>query len=156
MAEKWYRGHSWWRSRRTFGLDLLTVGRNNDTLDLVQLHVLGDLSETHDQAPLGLGLVGILLVHSLLEANQLLQQKGHALVDLLAEDLVAVPGENQQQSHSIHFKLSFAANTRGTDGQNATAAYSEVFFTCQGAVVLKINKKSNVIMIKHNKALHKE
>lgn len=94
---------------RTFGLDLFTVGRNNDTLDLVQLHVLGDLSETHDQAPLGLGLVGILLVHSLLEADQLLQQKRHALVDFLAEYLVAVPGENQKQSsHSVHLQLMFA------------------------------------------------
>lgn len=106
----------------TFGLDLFTVGGNNDTLNLVQLHVLGDLSETHDQAALGFGLVGILLVHSLLEANQLLQQESHALVDFLAEHLVTVPGEKQNKnkqnkanaeetgqswkitSHSLHFK----------------------------------------------------
>lgn len=56
----------------TFGLDLLTVGRYEDTLNLIQLHVLGDLSETHDQATFGFGLGGILLVDPLLEANQFL------------------------------------------------------------------------------------
>lgn len=61
----------------------------------MQLHVLGDLSETHDQAPLGLGFVGILLVHSLLEANQLLQQQSHTLVDFLAEYLVTVPDDKK-------------------------------------------------------------
>lgn len=98
---------SWWRSLCTFGLDLFTVGRNNDTLNLVQLHVLGDLSETHDQAPLGLGLVGILLVHSLLEANQLLQQQSHALVDFLAEYLVTVPGGKKTKQQKKQSNFSF-------------------------------------------------
>lgn len=56
----------------TFSLDLLTVGRDDDTLYLMQLHVLSDLSEPHDQPALGLGFGGILLVNALLEANQLL------------------------------------------------------------------------------------
>lgn len=53
----------------TFGLDLLTVGRDNDTLNLMQLHVLGDLSETHNQAALGFGLGRIFLVDPLLKTN---------------------------------------------------------------------------------------
>lgn len=64
--------------------------------------MLGDLSETHDQAPLGLGLVGVLLVHSLLEANKLLQQQSDALVDFLAENLVTVPEEKGQQLHETN------------------------------------------------------
>lgn len=81
----------------TFGLNLLTVGRDDDTLNLMQLHVLGDLSETHDQATFGFGLGRILLVDPLLEANQLLQQQSHALVDLLAQHLVTVPAEGETQ-----------------------------------------------------------
>ncbi len=54
----------------TFGLDLLTVGRDDDTLNLMQLHVLGDLSETHDQPAFGFSLGRILLVDPLREANQ--------------------------------------------------------------------------------------
>ena len=81
----------------TFGLDLLAIWRNNDTLNLVQLHVLGDLSETHHQATFGFGLGGILLVDPLLEANQLLQQQSHALVDFLAQHLVTVPTGGQKQ-----------------------------------------------------------
>lgn len=38
----------------------------------MKLHVLGDLSETHDQTTLGFSLGRILLVDSLLEANQFL------------------------------------------------------------------------------------
>ena len=57
--------------------------------------MLGDLPEPHDQAPLGLGLGGVLLVDTLLEAHQLLQQHRHALVNLLVQHLVAVPGLEQ-------------------------------------------------------------
>lgn len=74
----------------TFGLDLLAVGRNDDTLNLIQLHVLGYLSETHDQAAFGFSLGGIFLVDSLLEANQFLQEQSHALIDLLTQHLVTV------------------------------------------------------------------
>lgn len=77
----------------TFGLDFLTVGRDDHALNFVQLHVLGDLSETHDQAAFGLCLGRILLVDSLLEANQFLQEESHALVDLLAQHLVTVPAK---------------------------------------------------------------
>lgn len=80
----------------TFGLDLLTVRRDDDTLDLAELHVLGDFPQAHDQPALGLGLGGVLLVHALLEAHQLLQQQCHALVDLLVQHLVAVPGARPQ------------------------------------------------------------
>lgn len=75
----------------TFGLDLLAVGGDDDTFNGLQLHVLGDLSEPHDQAPFGFSLGGILLVDSLLETNQFLQQQSHALIDLLTQDLVTVP-----------------------------------------------------------------
>lgn len=82
----------------TFGLDLLTVGRNDDTFNLMQLHVLGDLSETHDQAAFGFSLGRILLVNSLLEANQFLQEESHALIYLLTQHLVTIPawGENMR------------------------------------------------------------
>lgn len=53
--------------------------------------MLGDLSEPHDQAPFGLGLGGVLLVDSLLEPNQFLQEQSDALVDLLTQHLVTVP-----------------------------------------------------------------
>ena len=79
----------------TFSLDLLTVGGDEDTLDLLQLHVFGDLSQPHDQPALGLGLGGVLLVDALLETHQLLQQQGHALVDLLVQHLVTVPAGEQ-------------------------------------------------------------
>lgn len=62
----------------------------------MQLHVLGDLSETHDQAALGFGLGGILLVDPLLEPNQFLQEQRHALVDLFAQHLVTVPGKSMR------------------------------------------------------------
>lgn len=84
----------------TFGLDLLAVGRNDDTLNLMQLHVLGDLSETHDQAAFGFSLGGIFLVDSLLEANQFLQEQSHALIDLLTQHLVTVSahgGKNKNE-----------------------------------------------------------
>lgn len=106
----------WWRRLCTFGLDLFTVGRNNDTLNLVQLHVLGDLSETHDQAALGFRLGGILLVHSLLEANQLLQEESHALVDLLAQYLVTVPGRKK------------TCKVRGNTGQSCTITSHQTHF----------------------------
>lgn len=89
----------------TFGLDLFTVGRNNDTLNLVQLHVLGDLSETHDQAAFGFSLGRILLIHALLEANQFLQEKSHAFVDFLTQYLVTVPKNKQTNKNARADKI---------------------------------------------------
>lgn len=59
----------------------------------MQLHVLGDLSEAHDQPAFRFGFGGILLVDPLLEADQLLQQQSHALIDFLTQDLVTIPAE---------------------------------------------------------------
>lgn len=69
----------------------------------MQLHVLGDLSESHHEAALGFRLAGILLVDPFLEANQLLQQQGHALINLLAQHLVTVPtvGKTRQERDKV-------------------------------------------------------
>lgn len=72
----------------------------------MQLHVFGDLSETHDQAALRFGLGGIFLVDPLLEANQLLQQQSHALIDLLAQHLVAVPAEGGKRKNDGRYRRS--------------------------------------------------
>lgn len=53
--------------------------------------MLGDLSEPHHQAPFGFSLCGILLVDSLLETDQFLQEQSDALIDLLTQHLVTVP-----------------------------------------------------------------
>lgn len=78
------------RVRCTFGLDALTVGRDDDTLDLPEFEVLQDLPESHHDAPLHAGLHGVLLVQAVLETNQFLHQSRHTLVHIFAQHLVAV------------------------------------------------------------------
>lgn len=85
----------------TFGLDLFTVGRDNDALDLTQLHVFGDLSEAHDEAAFRLGLVRVLLGETFLETDKLLEEERHALVNLLAQYLVTVPVEGNKNDTSV-------------------------------------------------------
>lgn len=80
----------------TFGLDLFTVGRDDDALDLPELEVLQDLPEPHDEAPLHAGLDGVLVVQAVLEADQLLQEDGDALVHVLPQHLAAVAAEEEQ------------------------------------------------------------
>lgn len=75
---------------RTFGLDALAVGRDDDTLDLAEFEVLQDLPQSHHDATLHAGLHGVLLVEAVLETNQFLHQSRHTLVHVFAQHLVAV------------------------------------------------------------------
>lgn len=86
--------------------------------------MLGDLSEPHDQAPFGLGLGGVLLVDSLLETNQFLQEQSDALVDLLTQHLVTVPvqvkrrddgGKKTKQNTHNNLTLLFSNNQKLKD-----------------------------------------
>lgn len=80
-------------SAHTLWLDLLTVRGNDDTLDLVQLHVLRDLPQPHDQPPPGFGSHGVLLVDALLETDKFLQKESHTFINFFRENLITISGK---------------------------------------------------------------
>lgn len=77
-------------SRGTFGLDPLAVRRDDDTFNLLEFEVLQDLSKPHHDPPLHSGLHWILLVQTILETDQLFQERRHALIQVFAQNLAAV------------------------------------------------------------------
>lgn len=74
----------------TFGLCLLTVGRNDDALQLPELQVLQDFPQPQHEPAFGLGLDRILLVHPVLEAHQFLEQPRDTSIYFFTKHLAAV------------------------------------------------------------------
>lgn len=81
----------------TFGLRLLTVGRDDDALQLPELQVLQDFPQAQHKPAFGLGLDGILLVHPVLEAYQFLQQPRDTSIYFFTKHLAAVAERNPRQ-----------------------------------------------------------
>lgn len=83
--------------------------------------MLQDLPEPHDDPSLHAGLDGVFVVQAVLEANQLLQENGDALVHVLPQHLAAVAATQrigavrgaadgdfssfERQTHSLNFLL---------------------------------------------------
>lgn len=74
----------------TFRLCLLTVGRDDDALQLPELEVFQDLPQPQHEPPFCLGLDRILLVHAVLEAHQLLEQTRDTSIYFFTKHLAAV------------------------------------------------------------------
>lgn len=78
------------RGAVTFGLCLLTVGRDDDALQLPELQVLQDFPQPQHEPAFGLGLDRILLVHPVLEAHQFLEQPRDTSIYFFTKHLAAV------------------------------------------------------------------
>lgn len=78
----------------TFRLCLLTVGRDDDTLQLPELQVFQDLPQPQHKPAFCLGLDRILLVHPVLEAHQFLEQTRDTSIDFFTKHLAAVAERN--------------------------------------------------------------
>lgn len=78
----------------TFGLCLLTVGRDDDALQLPELQVLQDFPQPQHEPAFGFGLDRILLVHPVLEAHQFLEQPRDTSIYFFTKHLAAVAERN--------------------------------------------------------------
>lgn len=78
----------------TFRLCLLTVGRDDDALQLPELQVFQDLPQPQHEPAFCLGLDGILLVHPVLEAHQFLEQTRDTSIYFFTKHLAAVAERN--------------------------------------------------------------
>lgn len=78
----------------TFRLCLLTVGRDDDALELPELQVFQDLPQPQHEPAFCLGLDGILLVHPVLEAHQFLEQTRDTSIYFFTKHLAAVAERN--------------------------------------------------------------
>ena len=88
----------WLSPLPTCGLNLLQTGRDDDTLESLQLEVLGDLPQAADVAAPSLGLDGVLEELAVLEAEEICQEELHGAVDLLADHVSAVPSSRKRQT----------------------------------------------------------
>lgn len=99
----------------TFGLYLLTVWRDDDTLQLSELQVFQDFPQPQDQSALGLSLDWIFLVHAVLETDQLFQQLSHTDVHFFTQHLATVAGRNTPGlCFCTALKLSAPCTTQGS------------------------------------------
>lgn len=78
----------------TFRLYLLTVGRDDDTLQPSEPQMFEHLPQPQHKPAFGLGLDGIFLVHTVLETDQLFQQIRNTGINFFTEHLAAVTKRN--------------------------------------------------------------
>lgn len=99
-AEAWLVTRAWWATYQgqhgavTFRLYLLTVGRDDDALQLSEPQMFEHLSQPQHKPAFGLGLDGIFLVHTVLETDQLFQQIHNTGINFFTEHLAAVTKRN--------------------------------------------------------------